>query len=162
VRRVATTNVVVLVPHLGDEVQSLKAGLFEIADVFCINKSDLPGSDGSARYLSELVQLGTRPGRWNPPVLQTSTANDSGIVELWDAVLAHEKFLDGGERRAEAERVRIRSEILDLVRERVGERVEPLLAADPGVGKLLADVVDHKVDPRTAADRVYAQLRRVL
>ncbi|HEV2316270.1 MAG TPA: methylmalonyl Co-A mutase-associated GTPase MeaB [Thermoplasmata archaeon] len=162
IRRVASTNVVVLVPHLGDEVQSLKAGLFEIADVFCINKADLPGADGAARYLNELVQLGVRPGAWSPLVVQTSTVADQGIVELWKAVTAHETFLDAGSRREESERQRVRSEILELVRERVGERVEPLLASDPQVGRLLEDVVGRKVDPRTAADRVYAQLRRVL
>ena len=78
IREVATTSVVVLVPHLGDEVQTLKAGLFEIADVFCVNKGDLPGADLAKRDLSELVGLGQGRDGWRPPIVVTSTQANEG------------------------------------------------------------------------------------
>jgi GTPase len=162
IRCVASTNVVVLVPHLGDEVQSLKAGLFEIADVFCVNKSDLPGADSAVRYLTELVQTGVRPGRWTPRVISTSTAPARGLEELWAAVDAHERFLDAGPARSELARRNVEAEVEELVRERLGTRVAHLLARDPKVRAVLDRVARHELDPIAAADRVHAELRHRL
>ena len=78
IREIASTNIVVLVPHLGDEVQTLKAGLFEIADVFAINKSDLPGADLAERDLAEFASLGPGPDGWRPRVVRTSTLAPAG------------------------------------------------------------------------------------
>ena len=159
IREIASTSIVVVVPHLGDEVQSLKAGLFEIADVFCVNKSDLPGADGAARDLSELVATG--PGRdgWRPAVVSTSTSPPtSGIPQLWAAVEAHEQFLDHDGRRVRAQRRRARDELLGLVRERVEERLVEEL--DPGgtMEGLVDELLAHRCDPRTAADRLLRTL----
>ncbi|MGI0129976.1 MAG: methylmalonyl Co-A mutase-associated GTPase MeaB, partial [Thermoplasmata archaeon] len=85
IRDIATTSIVVLVPHLGDEVQTLKAGLFEIADIFCVNKADLPGADLARRDLSELVALGRARSGWTPAVISTSTTPPLGIDALWEA-----------------------------------------------------------------------------
>ena len=156
---VASTSVVVVVPHLGDEVQTLKAGLFEIADVFCVNKSDLPGADAAARYLSELVQLNRDQTAWRPRVVQTSTSTPTGIPELWDAIDQHESFLDSTGTRATLDRQRLAQEILDLVRERVGNRLNRALENEPDLKTLLTDVSERKVDPYSAAERVYAELR---
>ena len=160
IRRVASTSVVVLVPHLGDEVQSLKAGLFEIADVFCINKSDLPGADTAARYLRELVQSApARAGRWTPRVVSTSTVEGSGVEELWSAIEAHEEYLDTSGHRDEIARRNTEAEVADLVRERVGERVDELLRRDPRVRGVIERVLRRELDPIAAADRVRAELR---
>ncbi len=161
IRRVASTTVVVLVPHLGDEVQSLKAGLFEIADVFCVNKSDLPGADGAARYLAEMTALGAAgPESWRPPVVTTSAVGPKGIPELWEAVLGHERFLDSDGRRAAGERVRAQEEISDLVRERFDRHLEAELAGDRALRALLDDVVARRLDPHSAADRLFGELSR--
>ena len=162
IRRIASTSIVVLVPHLGDEVQSLKAGLFEIADVFCINKADLPGAEGAARYLSELVMMGAAPGSYTPLVVQTSTVDGRGVDDLLDAVDAHEQYLTTSRTREEAERRRATEEILDLVREQVSRRLEPLLEGDPEVQSLVERVVARSLDPRSAARKVYQELRQRL
>ena len=160
IREVASTSVVVVVPHLGDEIQSLKAGLFEIADVFCVNKSDLPGADSAARYLTEMTQLVPEKGAWRPVVVQTSTTVPSGVSELWDAVLRHEAFLDSnGSRRARARR-QLTDEILGLVRERVDARLASVLAQEPDLQALLDRVVAREIDPYSAADRLLAEVRR--
>jgi LAO/AO transport system kinase len=159
IRRVASTSVVVLVPHLGDEVQSLKAGLFEIADVFCVNKCDLPGSDRAARYLSELAQMGARAGGWTPRVIESSTVANRGIAELWEAIEAHEQHLDASGERASGERRRITAELADLVRERVNRRLDDLLEGDREIAATVAAVERKEIDPTRAADRVYAKLR---
>jgi len=160
IRDIASTSVVVLVPHLGDEVQTLKAGLFEIADVFCVNKIDLPGAEVAQRDLAEMVALGGRLGGWAPPIVGTSTSPAVGVDKLWEAILAHEKFLDSSGERARGERERLAHEIVGLARDRVGREFAARLETDPTLRRLLDDVVARRVDPRTAADRLAARSRR--
>jgi LAO/AO transport system kinase len=154
IRDIATTSVVVLVPHLGDEVQTLKAGLFEIADVFCVNKADLPGADLARKDLSELVGLGAARSGWSPLVVSTSTTQPSGVDQLWSAVEAHERFLDTSGQRAVEERRRLSAEIVDLVRERVGRELSQRLDHDADLRGLLDRVVARKIDPRAAAEQL--------
>lgn len=160
IHEVASTSVVVVVPHLGDEVQSMKAGLFEIADVFCVNKADLPGADSAARYLSEMTQLGVAAGRWRPQVIQTSTTAPRGIPELWDAVRVHEAFLDSTGTRRVHDRQRLTDEILGLVREKVDASLVAVLARDPDLQAVLDRVVAREMDPHSAAERLLAEVRR--
>jgi LAO/AO transport system kinase len=111
IRFAADTVAVVLTPESGDEVQSLKAGLLEVADVFVVNKSDRPGADAFAADLTAIAGL-RRPGEWVPPVVQTVGSEGRGLDALEAALEAHREHLaqDGrGERRrreALAERVR--------------------------------------------------------
>ncbi len=160
IREVATTRVVVTAPHLGDEVQTLKAGLFEIADVFCVNKSDLPGADVAERDLAELASLGAPRDGWRPTVVRTSATTPSGIEELWSAIEAHEAFRAASGDRAGAERRRLAAEIVDRVRDRLAGEVARALEDDPALARLLDQVVDRALDPRTAADRVLEQRLR--
>ncbi len=160
IRDVATTRVVVLVPHLGDEVQTLKAGLFEIADVFCVNKSDLPGADLARKDLAELVSLGGARHGWSPRIVLTSALARTGVPELWEAVEAHEKFLDASGARAEEDRRRLAREIVGIVRDRVGRDAMARLEKDPELRRLLDRVASRQLDPYAAADRLYAQRAR--
>jgi LAO/AO transport system kinase len=157
IRQVATTNVVVLVPHLGDEVQTLKAGLFEIADVFCVNKADLPGAELAAKDLAELVGLGEARDGWAPPIVLTSTRDSRGIAELWTAIEAHEKYLDASGRRAEGTRRRIAEEIVGIVRDRMGRDLVEEFDRNTELSGLLERVIDRQLDPHGAADRLYAR-----
>jgi LAO/AO transport system kinase len=154
IRDIATTSVVVLAPHLGDEVQTLKAGLFEIADVFCVNKTDLPGADLARKDLRELVGLGASRSGWAPTVVGTSTQPPAGIEELWTAVAAHEEFLDRSGQRQVEERRRLSVEIVERVRENVGRALAARLERDPDLRTLLDRVVARTTDPRTAAERL--------
>ncbi len=160
IRDVASTRVVVTAPHLGDEVQTLKAGLFEIADVFCVNKSDLPGAEDAERDLAELSALGVPRDGWRPLVVRTSAVTPAGIPELWKAVEAHEKFVRTGSGPRTAERRRLSAEIVDRVRERVAEDVARRLERDPALVRLVDRVVARSTDPRTAADLVIARRAR--
>jgi LAO/AO transport system kinase len=83
--RAAHTVVVVMVPGLGDEVQAIKAGILEVADVFAVNKADRPGADRTERDL-ELMIHGMREGDWRPPIVRTVAISGGGVAALWDAV----------------------------------------------------------------------------
>ena len=159
IREVATTSIVVLVPHLGDEVQSLKAGLFEIADVFCVNKADLAGADLAAKDLAELVSLGANPDGWRPAVVTTSAQTGDGMDTLWSAIDAHEQFLDSKDLRRTGERRRLAREIVGLVRERVGRELTDALDHDPELNELLDRLVARTTDPYAAADQLYRDAR---
>ncbi len=160
IREVASTRVVVLVPHLGDDVQTLKAGLFEIADVFCVNKSDLPGAGTAERDLAELVSLGAGRDGWRPPIVATSTVTPSGIDRLWAAIESHQQFLDSSGSRLAGERLRLKQEIVGRVRDEVAAELAERLDKDPSLRDLLDRVVARTLDPRSAADRLLAASRR--
>lgn len=160
IREVATTSVVVLVPHLGDEVQSLKAGLFEIADVFCVNKSDLPGAEIAARDLGELVGLGPASTGWRPAVVTTSTQTGAGVDSLWSAIEAHEGYLDLAGLRSAQERRRLSQEIIGIVSDRVERELREGIDRDPELTELLDAVVARRIDPQSAADRLYRDRQR--
>ena len=160
IRDIATTRVVVLVPHLGDEVQTLKAGLFEIADVFCVNKSDLPGAELAERDLAELAAFGPPRDGWRPLVVRTSTVTPSGIPELWAAIDKHERFLDSSGGRAAASRRRLAQEIVERAGHHLSAHLTERLGDDPAMVRLLDRVTARSLDPRTAADRLVAELLR--
>jgi LAO/AO transport system kinase len=160
IRDIASTSIIVLVPHLGDEVQTMKAGLFEIADVFCVNKTDLPGAELAKKDLADLVALGPSASGWAPAIVGTSTTSPTGIDELWSAVEAHERFLDTSGERSAGERSRLAAEIVGLVRDRVGRDLTRELGQDPSLRRLLDRVVARTLDPRTAAERLFRGVRR--
>jgi LAO/AO transport system kinase len=109
------------------------------------------------------VALGPKgEGRWRPRVVQTSALQNTGVDHLWTAVETHEAFLDASGERAQGERRALAEEIVDLVRGRVGERLEPLLERDPEMHGLLERVAARELDPHTAADRLFGDLRRRL
>ncbi len=91
--KAADTVVVVLHPGWGDDVQAAKAGLLEIGHVFCVNKSDQGDAEASVTRLRHMVAMTTLPG-WRPPVVVTSALRGEGIEGLWEAVEAHQRWLD--------------------------------------------------------------------
>ena len=95
IMRVADTVVVVLIPGAGDEMQALKAGMMEIADVFCCNKADQPGIGQLRTHLSALLRL-LAHADWRPPIVETVAASGQGIPELLEAVAAHRDHLAAG------------------------------------------------------------------
>lgn len=129
VLEVADTVLVVLTPESGDTVQTMKAGLLEIADVFCVNKADRPGADHLRRDLELSVELDDRPG-WHAPVFTSVALQDKGVAETLAALRAHRAWCIGegratwDERRADG-RVRL---YLDLVAERARREAAAALA----------------------------------
>ncbi len=110
--RVADVSVVVLVPGAGDDVQALKAGLMEIADLFVVNKSDLPGADAVAAAVQAALELaGDRPGS-RPPVLRASALTGDGIEEVFDAI---QRIASDGEELARRRRARLAWRLRELV-----------------------------------------------
>lgn len=144
----AHTVVVVLTPGMGDEIQSLKAGLLEVADIYVVNKADLVGADAVARSLQAEAE---RPVRgWWRPVIQTSAVDGRGIAELAEAVEAHAAHLRG-RRKADEQEIRLTYKtILTLAGREIVEELESTVQPDR-LERLALDVVTGNLEPRQAA-----------
>jgi LAO/AO transport system kinase len=140
--------VVVLVPGLGDEIQALKAGLMEVADLFVINKADRDGADQVEAEVEALKSM-SPPRPWDPPLLRTVAQQNLGIPELIDAIQSHGAWLraHGGLARKATERARLRVESL-LAQEAV-RRVKARVG-EARLAGMLADVAEGRLDPHTA------------
>lgn len=154
VARQADTTIVVLAPGMGDAIQAAKAGILEVADVFCVNKSDKSGVNETARDVRSMLEMG--PGRdpsWTPPIVLTSATEGEGLDELWEAVRLHEAHLRSENRLEARRRERFSSEIREIVGERLKAHLEE--AAGPHVLEQLTDeVLERKLDPYSAAKQL--------
>jgi LAO/AO transport system kinase len=140
IARLADVTVVVLVPGMGDDVQAIKAGIMEIADVFVINKSDQPGGDRLAREIKAIQSLSTRKDGWVPPIVHTVASDNQGITEALSAVRS---FLERGshtERAVANWNVRLH----EMLRERLLERF-----SDVNFNDAAAEVAARRSDPYT-------------
>ena len=154
----ADTTVVVEAPEMGDEIQAIKAGLLEVADIIVVNKGDRPGAHRTAGQLNAMLADApreTRPGRptpKHPDVLVTTAATGVGVPELLAALDRHRKSTRGSDgdltRMARAE-----AQIWAVLADRLHERARSIEAA-PIAATLLASVAAHELDPYAAADRL--------
>lgn len=151
---IADTTIVVLTPGAGDSIQTMKAGIMEIADVFAVNKCDMPGADRVVAEVNMMLDFRDDHVKWRPPVVQTSTMNIVGITELLSAIERHRGYLlDKGifdVRRNE----RAKNETLDIVSQQ-WERLVKKQVNQPGqVKQLLEKVAAREVDPYTASVQI--------
>jgi LAO/AO transport system kinase len=152
IMRVADTTIVVLVPEAGDTVQTMKAGLLEIADVFVVNKADREGALRIKTELETMLQL-RPPTEWHVPVLLTEATAGQGVADVLDAVMQHQQF--GLARGAAAARnaAALYEEFVAVLREEIARRIEASL--DNGrLAGLLQQIERGEIDPYRAALQV--------
>jgi LAO/AO transport system kinase len=152
VMQTADTTVVVTTPAAGDSVQIIKAGIMEIADVFVVNKADIPGADRIAKELRRMVHETKSGTYWEPPVLTTVGASGEGIDELVDAVERHHQRL---EQTGELERrrtERLRAEVEAIVVEKAQDRARHALTHGTMLSEVNGDL--SKVDPYVLAEKI--------
>jgi LAO/AO transport system kinase len=153
VMQTADTTVVVTTPVTGDSVQILKAGILEIADIFVVNKADVPGAAKVARELRDLTrQARSATAAWRPPVIQTTATTGEGIEEMLDAIERHHTVIADSGELEERRRGRLRAEIESIVVERAAERARRELEDGTMGSELSGDL--RGVDPYELADRI--------
>ncbi|MCX6625947.1 MAG: methylmalonyl Co-A mutase-associated GTPase MeaB [Acidobacteria bacterium] len=141
--RLADATLVVLVPGAGDDVQALKAGIMEIADVFVVNKADLPGADRLVRDLKSSLQLAHRPDGWVPPIVEAVASEGRGVAESLDAARG---YLATGARKTrslETWRLRLR----EMLRESLLARIP-----EAALEEAAAAISERRRDPYTAVE----------
>lgn len=154
IARAAQTTIVVEVPGLGDDVQSIKAGMLEIADIFVVNKADREGADRVVQQLRSMLQLGVRaPGAWEPPVLTAVASEGQGGAAIVAAAVEHGAYLrQSGQAGARAQAAAER-ELAAAVQELALERLR-----GPAWSALAASIAARTCDPYSAAAELLAAL----
>ncbi|MBM4405873.1 MAG: methylmalonyl Co-A mutase-associated GTPase MeaB [Chloroflexi bacterium] len=151
VMEVADTVVVVLVPEAGDTIQTMKAGLMEIADVFVVNKADRDGADRLAREVEQSLHLSARVSEWTPPVLLTKAARGEGIQELREAIGKHREYAERSGELARRRQRRRTTQFLTTVEEKVSAALRELIEGNGDLKGVLERVQSGEVDPYSAA-----------
>lgn len=154
IMNVADTTMVVLTPGAGDSIQTIKAGIMEIADIFVVNKCDLPGAHRVASEIMQMLDLQVEVLEWRPPVAQVSTLDDRGMKDLMDLIEKHRSFLDQSGLMDSKREGRARKETLEIVDYRWQRLVNSQLNYKGYVNDILNRVTVKKTDPYTAADEI--------
>jgi LAO/AO transport system kinase len=158
IARAADTTVVVGVPNLGDDIQAIKAGILEIADILVVNKADLAGSDRLIAELRTMLQLGEER-EWPTPIQQTVATDGTGVADLVDRIAEHRAFLEGSDtwrrRRADSARRQVRA----IVEDRVQRRLE-LLTSGPDWDDRFSNIAAREEDPYSVAEEVLGEVAR--
>jgi LAO/AO transport system kinase len=152
--RLADITVVILVPGMGDDVQTIKAGIMEIADIFVINKSDHEGAERVEREILAMQTLATRGDGWTPPIVKTVASDGKGIAELGAAIAKYEAYLaqDNRLRKRSAHNWEVR--LIEMLRDAVLERVVKARFSDGEISRYAAEVADHKRDPYSLVEEM--------
>lgn len=152
----ADTVVVVLTPAGGDVIQTLKAGIMEIADVFAINKADLDGAD---RVVSEINKtLDLSHGDWRPPVVKTVSLDGQGVDELVDEIANHWEYLISSGQLESIRRKRLKEEVTGIVLNKLEDILTQRLQREDRFQSLLQSVLNREQDPYTAAQSIMSSL----
>jgi LAO/AO transport system kinase len=163
----ADTTVVLEAPEMGDEVQAIKAGLLEVADIVVVNKGDRPGASRTAAQLRAMLVAVPRAGRAiheglprpkEPEVLVTTAANGDGVPELLAALDRHREAASAGDAATESRMARAEAQVWAIVGDRLREQLRDRDAGST-TDAVLREVAEHRLDPYAAADRLLGSLR---
>lgn len=150
----ADTTIVVLTPAGGDSVQTIKAGIMEIADIFVVNKADLAGADRTCSEVSMMLDLGESSREWRPPVVRTITMDGTGIGDMYQAIEDHHKFLEQSGNIEQVRKERIRRDVLDLIEYKIKKAVWDQVSGSDEFEELVKQIMSRETDPYTAATQV--------
>ena len=149
----ADTVVLVLMPGSGDSIQALKAGVMEIPDVIVVNKADHPMTDTMIREIRGVLALGPHDG-WQVPIVRTESVRGEGVEELLEKLSEHRAFIEAEGTLHERRRRNLMNEVLAIATYRLRRELEATLQDDPGIQRLLDQVVARELDPATAAAKI--------
>ena len=150
----ADTTVVVLVPEAGDTIQTMKAGLFEIADIFAVNKADRPGADNLVVELRNMLNMRSDQSWWEVPVLETQAVHDIGVDELFKQIRKHRQTMEETDQLRVRRREQRRREFLEAVELRIYDELLKLVEQDKKMGRYMEMVESGELDPYSAADEI--------
>ncbi len=153
IRSIADATLLVVAPEIGDGIQVLKAGVMEIADLFVINKADLPGAGRLEEYLRALTSTARQDG-WDPPVLQTIATTGEGVEQLTKAIDAFHAYCRTNSLCGRRQRERWRLRLLEIVRQNLFDRWAQVRLADGSVSAFAERIANGEQDPYSAAEEL--------
>jgi LAO/AO transport system kinase len=154
----ADTVVLCLQPGAGDAVQALKAGVMEIADVFCMNKSDNPQAKNAASEVRSILEIGQEldPDPWFPPIVMTRGDTGDGVQELKDTIQKHRDFLEEDGRLAERRRAAIREFVVSWATNRLEKEMNERLNREDT--EIIEKVYNRELDPISASETIFEEV----
>ncbi len=151
--RLADVTIVILVPGMGDDVQTIKAGIMEIADIFVINKSDREGAERVEREIRAMQSLATRNDRWTPPIVKTVASEGTGTKELAEAIANYEAFLKKENLAFKKNVENWQLRLVEMLRDAMLEKARSQM--DGGaLERYAAEIADHKRDPYSLVEEI--------
>ena len=151
--RLADVTVVILVPGMGDDVQTIKAGIMEIADVFVINKSDREGAERVEREIRALQSLAERHDGWTPPIVKTVASEGTGVQDLAAAIADYEAYLQRENLVLKKSVQNWQDRLVEMLRDAMLEKARQQLG-DGNVARFAAEIAEHKRDPYSLVEEL--------
>jgi LAO/AO transport system kinase len=156
--RLADVTIVILVPGMGDDVQTIKAGIMEIADVFVINKSDREGAERVEREIRAMQSLAIRKDNWTPPLVKTVATEGKGIAELVAAIAEYQQFLEQNSLSKKKKISNWRERLIEMLRESLLEKVLREQMSDDQIGRWAEQVSEHRRDPYSLVEEIVSKV----
>jgi LAO/AO transport system kinase len=157
--RLADVTIVILVPGMGDDVQSIKAGIMEIADIFVINKCDREGADRVEKEIRAMQSLAMRSDHWTPSIVRTVASEGIGTGELATAIADYESFLDRNGLRDKKKVENWRERLVEMLREALLHSALRDHLNEATLQQMAAEVAEHRRDPYTLVDEIIRSYR---
>jgi LAO/AO transport system kinase len=154
--RLADVTIVILVPGMGDDVQTIKAGIMEIADIFVINKSDRDGAEHVEREIRTLQSLAMRRDGWTPPIVKTVASQGKGMEELAASIADYEAYLQKENLALNKSVENWQERLVEMLRDAMLEKARMQLG-DGNLARLAAEVAEHKRDPYTLVEEIVGE-----
>lgn len=160
IAKIAHTVLVVLMPGYGDQIQALKAGMMEIADILVVNKADKEAADATATDLFVVQGLKSkRDGSWAVPILKTSALSGEGIEELVEAISNHYRFIKEHDLLTKKNRERRTREFLDILTRQIRDEFMEQIEEDQRLRQWVQKIGDLELDPYSASEQVITMIR---
>jgi LAO/AO transport system kinase len=156
--RLADVTVVILVPGMGDDVQTIKAGIMEIADIFVINKSDREGADRVEREIRAMQTLAIRRDDWTPPIVKTVATDGTGITDLVKAVASYRQYLEGKELMLRKKISNWRERLVEMLRKALLDRVMRERLDAGHLNEYAREIAEHRRDPYSLVEELVGSL----
>ena len=155
ITRVTDTATVILTPGMGDEIQMMKAGILEAADIFVINKADRDGAGNLKVGLEAMLEMRPHlPGEWKPGIILTEAISNKGTDELAKEILRHKEFLISSGELQKRRKEKAKLELIDLIESSLKNHIYQRIEKDGCLEKLVDDLVQKKTNPQSAASKI--------
>ena len=151
--RLADITIVILVPGMGDDVQTIKAGIMEIADIFVINKSDREGAERVEREIRAMQSLATRHDQWVPPIVKTVASEGAGIKDLAEAIANYEAYLKNENLIFKKNTENWQERLVEMLRDAMLEKARAQLD-ETALERYAAEIAEHKRDPYSLVEEI--------
>jgi len=148
------TAIVVLAPESGDNIQTMKAGLLEIPDIFVINKADRPGADDLINEMQAMLQIHSERAQWEKPIVATEAINNVGIDELYHQMQLHREFLSETGLLSQRRQQQRREQFINTLEKKINAKLLEIIKHDGQLNRYVDDVEKGEIDPYSAADEI--------